>query len=204
MIRRINMDDDDQENCPSISDNHTNEEVEDSNIKPKRMSVISMTIIILFLVSVFFVFNFIVSRNNLNIEKQVFKLSDNSTLIFGDDNQYILSYLMGNYDIKMSGKYKITFDDEINENVKSQYKFYINEFKEEEYVLGFLELQNDTLYINEEKNEDGYINTYYILMVYYEEDKLVFLGYNVDTGTKIKFTQQNGEYEKYIESNTKK
>ena len=61
------MDDDDQENCPSISDNHTNEEVEDSNIKPKRMSVISMTIIILFLVSVFFVFNFIVSRNNLNI-----------------------------------------------------------------------------------------------------------------------------------------
>lgn len=198
------MDDDDQENCPSISDNHTNEEVEDSNIKPKRMSVISMTIIILFLVSVFFVFNFIVSRNNLNIEKQVFKLSDNSTLIFGDDNQYILSYLMGNYDIKMSGKYKITFDDEINENVKSQYKFYINEFKEEEYVLGFLELQNDTLYINEEKNEDGYINTYYILMVYYEEDKLVFLGYNVDTGTKIKFTQQIGEYEKYIESNTKK
>lgn len=198
------MDDDDQENCPSISDNHTNEEVEDSNIKPKRMSVISMTIIILFLVSVFFVFNFIVSRNNLNIEKQVFKLSDNSTLIFGDDNQYILSYLMGNYDIKMSGKFKITFDDEINENVKSQYKFYINEFKEEEYVLGFLELQNDTLYINEEKNEDGYINTYYILMVYYEEDKLVFLGYNVDTGTKIKFTQQIGEYEKYIESNTKK
>ena len=198
------MDDDDQVNCPSISDNHTNEEVEDSNIKPKRMSVISMTIIILFLVSVFFVFNFIVSRNNLNIEKQVFKLSDNSTLIFGDDNQYILSYLMGNYDIKMSGKFKITFDDEINENVKSQYKFYINEFKEEEYVLGFLELQNDTLYINEEKNEDGYINTYYILMVYYEEDKLVFLGYNVDTGTKIKFTQQIGEYEKYIESNTKK
>lgn len=198
------MDDDDQENCPSISDNHTNEEVEDSNIKPKRMSIISMTIIILFLVSVFFVFNFIVSRNNLNIEKQVFKLSDNSTLIFGDDNQYILTYLMGNYDIKMSGKYKITFDDEINENVKSQYKFYINEFKEEEYVLGFLELQNDTLYINEEKNEDGYINTYYILMVYYEEDKLVFLGYNVDTGTKIKFTQQIGEYEKYIESNTKK
>lgn len=198
------MDDDDQENCPSISDNHTNEEVEDSNIKPKRMSVISMTIIILFLVSVFFVFNFIVSRNNLNIEKQVFKLSDNSTLIFEEDNQYILSYLMGNYDIKMSGKYKITFDDEINENVKSQYKFYINEFKEEEYVLGFLELQNDTLYINEEKNEDGYINTYYILMAYYEEDKLVFLGYNVDTGTKIKFTQQIGEYEKYIESNTKK
>lgn len=198
------MDDDDQVNCPSISDNHTNEEVEDSNIKPKRMSVISMTIIILFLVSVFFVFNFIVSRNNLNIEKQVFKLSDNSTLIFEEDNQYILSYLMGNYDIKMSGKYKITFDDEINENVKSQYKFYINEFKEEEYVLGFLELQNDTLYINEEKNEDGYINTYYILMVYYEEDKLVFLGYNVDTGTKIKFTQQIGEYEKYIESNTKK
>lgn len=198
------MDDDDEVKCPSISDNHTNEEVEDSNIKPKRMSVISMTIIILFLVSVFFVFNFIVSRNNLNIEKQVFKLSDNSTLIFGDDNQYILSYLMGNYDIKMSGKYKITFDDEINENVKSQYKFYINEFKEEEYVLGFLELQNDTLYINEEKNEDGYINTYYILMVYYEEDKLVFLGYNVDTGTKIKFEQQVGEYEKYIESNTKK
>mgnify|MGYP003447188185 CR=1 FL=1 len=198
------MNKDDQENCHSISDNHTNEEVEDSNIKPKRLSVISMTIIILFLVSVFFVFNFIVSRNNLNIEKQVFKLSDNSTLIFGDDNQYILSYLMGNYDIKMSGKYKITFDDEINENVKSQYKFYINEFKEEEYVLGFLELQNDTLYINEEKNEDGYINTYYILMVYYEEDKLVFLGYNVDTGTKIKFTQQIGEYEKYIESNTKK
>lgn len=198
------MDDDDQVNCPSISDNHTNEEVEDSNIKPKRMSVISMTIIILFLVSVFFVFNFIVSRNNLNIEKQVFKLSDNSTLIFEEDNQYILSYLMGNYDIKMSGKYKITFDDEINENVKSQYKFYINEFKEEEYVLGFLELQNDTLYINEEKNEDGYINTYYILMAYYEEDKLVFLGYNVDTGTKIKFTQQIGEYEKYIESNTKK
>lgn len=198
------MDDDDQVNCPSISDNHTNEEVEDSNIRPKRMSVISMTIIILFLVSVFFVFNFIVSRNNLNIEKQVFKLSDNSTLIFEEDNQYILSYLMGNYDIKMSGKYKITFDDEINENVKSQYKFYINEFKEEEYVLGFLELQNDTLYINEEKNEDGYINTYYILMAYYEEDKLVFLGYNVDTGTKIKFTQQIGEYEKYIESNTKK
>lgn len=198
------MDDDDQVNCPSISDNHTNEEVEDSNIKPKRMSVISMTIIILFLVSVFFVFNFIVSRNNLNIEKQVFKLSDNSTLIFEEDNQYILIYLMGNYDIKMSGKYKITFDDEINENVKSQYKFYINEFKEEEYVLGFLELQNDTLYINEEKNEDGYINTYYILMAYYEEDKLVFLGYNVDTGTKIKFTQQIGEYEKYIESNTKK
>lgn len=198
------MDDDDQVNCPSISDNHTNEEVEDSNIRPKRMSVISMTIIILFLVSVFFVFNFIVSRNNLNIEKQVFKLSDNSTLIFEEDNQYILIYLMGNYDIKMSGKYKITFDDEINENVKSQYKFYINEFKEEEYVLGFLELQNDTLYINEEKNEDGYINTYYILMAYYEEDKLVFLGYNVDTGTKIKFTQQIGEYEKYIESNTKK
>lgn len=198
------MDDDDEVKCPSISDNHTNEEVEDSNIKPKRMSVISMTIIILFLVSVFFVFNFIVSSNNLNIEKQVFKLSDNSTLIFQKENQYMLSYKMGNQDIKMSGKYKMTFDEEINPNIKSQYKFYIEEFKKEEYVLGFLELQNDELYINDTKNADGYINTYYILMVYYEEDKMVFLGYNVDTGTKIKFEQQVGEYEKYIESNTKK
>ena len=198
------MDDDDQVKCPSISDNHTNEEVEDSNIKPKRMSAISMAIIILFLVSVFFVFNFIVSRNNLNIERKVFKLSDNSTLIFQTDNEYILSYKMGNQDIKMSGKYKITFGDEINENIKLQYKFYIDEFKKEEYVLGFLELQNDELYINDVKNDDGYINTYYILMAYYEEDKIMFLGYNVDTGTKIKFTQQIGEYEKYIESNTTK
>lgn len=198
------MDDDDQVKCPSISDNHTNEKVEDSNIKPKRMSVISMAIIILFLVSVFFVFNFIVSRNNLNIEKQVFKLSDNSTLIFEKDNQYILCYKMGNQDIKMSGKYKMTFGEEINENVVSQYKFYIDEFKKEEYTLGFLELQNDELYINDVKNDDGYINTYYILMVYYEDNNLMFLGYNVDTGTKIKFTQQVGEYEKYIESNTKK
>lgn len=198
------MDDDDDVMSPSISDNHTNEEVEDSNIKPKRMSIISITIIILFLVSVFFVFNFIVSRNNLNIEKQVFKLSDNSTLIFQKDNQYILSYQMGNQDIKMSGKYRITFGEEINENVISQYKYYINEFKKEEYVLGFLELQNDELYINDTKNDDGYINTYYILMAYYEEEKIIFLGYNVDTGTKIKFTQQVGEYEKYIESSTKK
>lgn len=189
------MDDDDDVMSPSISDNHTNEEVEDSNIKPKRMSIISITIIILFLVSVFFVFNFIVSRNNLNIEKQVFKLSDNSTLIFQKDNQYILSYQMGNQDIKMSGKYRITFGEEINENVISQYKYYINEFKKEEYVLGFLELQNDELYINDTKNDDGYINTYYILMAYYEDEKIIFLGYNVDTGTKIKFTQQVGEYE---------
>ncbi|MBO5476824.1 MAG: hypothetical protein J6A15_03600 [Clostridia bacterium] len=198
------MDDDDDVKCPSISDNHTNEEVEDSNIKPKRMSIISIAIIVIFLASVFFVFNSIVSRSNFNIENQVFKLSDNSTLIFQKDNQYILSYQMGNQYIKMSGKYRITFGDEINENVKSEYKYYINDFKRDEYVLGFLELQNDELYINDIKNDDGYINTYYILMVYYEEDKMTFLGYNVDTGTKIKFTQQIGGYEKYIESNTKK
>lgn len=198
------MDDDDDVKGPSISDNHTNVKVEDSNIKPKRMSIISITVIILFLVSVFFVFNFIVSRNNLNVEKQVFKLSDNSTLIFQKDNQYILSYQMLNQQVKMSGKYRLTLGDEINENVVSQYQYYIDEFEREEYVLGFLELQNDELYINDTKSDGGYINTYYILMVYYEEDSIIFFGYNVDTGTKIKFTQQVGEYEKYIESSTLK
>lgn len=196
--------DDDDVNGPSISDNHTNKKVEDTNIKPKRMSIISIAIIVVFLVSVFFVFNSIVSRSNLNIEKQVFKLSDNSTLIFKNNNQYVLSYQMGNQDIKMCGKYKITFDDEINKNVIAQYEYYINDFKREEYVLGFLELQNDELYINDIKNDQGYINTYYILMAYYEDNKIIFMGYNVDTGTKIKFEQQVGEYNKYIESNIEK
>lgn len=196
------MEDNENLDSPDISDNHTKKEIENNNPKFKIKSIISIFIIVaIFLLATIIIFNFLVSKENLDVKKKVFSLSDNSTLLFLDDKQYILNYQIMDKEIIMKGKYKITYGEHINENLLYQYSYYIEQFNDKNYTLGFLELQNDELYINNNKmnNDEGYINTYYILMAYYEDDTLIFYGYNVDTGIKIKFTQQVGEYANYYD-----
>ena len=69
--------------------------------------------------------------------------------------------------------------------------------------MTFLELQNEELYINNEKSENGYINMYYILMLYDENGKTQLLGYNVETGIKVKFEKQEKQFNKYYNEITK-
>jgi hypothetical protein len=165
----------------------------------KRISLFSIILIILVLAIIIFIAcKLIIKKNDLDLSREVFTLSDNSTLLFLDDENYILTYKVMDRDIKMKGKYRFTYGNNLNENLKFEYKTYIEEFKKEDYILAFLELQNEELYVNDIKSENGYVNTYYILMVYYEDGEIKFSGYNIDTGIKVNFEKQSGKFDEYL------
>lgn len=170
----------------------------------KRLSVFSIAIItIIVILSIIGLLKVVIKKDKKDLSQEVFLLSDKSTLLFVDDENYILKYNYKDEDITMYGKYRVTYDEDINENVKYSYKTYIEEFRKKDYNLSFLELQNEELYINNEKSENGYINMYYILMLYEEDGKAQLLGYNVDTGIKVKFEKQDNQFNKYYDEITK-
>lgn len=181
---------------PDTFADHT--KIEES--RPKRLSVISIILVLLVLGPIIFggLYLFFNNSNSLSVEKEVFLLSDNSILNFKDNEKYELSYNIMNENVVMKGKYKISYGNNINENIRYEYKKYIDQFLKKEYVLGFLELQSDEIYINDEMVENGFNNTYYILMAYFEDNTLTFTGYNIDTGVKIKFVNQKSELEKIV------
>ncbi len=170
----------------------------------KRLSIFSIAIItIIVILSIIGLLKLVIKKDKKDLSQEVFLLSDKSTLLFVDDENYILNYNYKDKDITMYGKYRVSYDEDINENVKYSYKTYIEEFKRKDYNLSFLELQNEELYINNEKSENGYINMYYILMLYDEDGKAQLLGYNVDTGIKVKFEKQEKQFNKYYNEITK-
>lgn len=170
----------------------------------KRLSIFSIAIItIVVILSIIGLLKVVIKKDKKDLSQEVFLLSDKSTLLFVDDENYILKYNYKDEDITMYGKYRVTYDEDINENVKYSYKTYIEEFRKKDYNLSFLELQNEELYINNEKSENGYINMYYILMLYEEDGKAQLLGYNVDTGIKVKFEKQEKQFNKYYDEITK-
>ena len=170
----------------------------------KRLSIFSIAIItIVVILSIIGLLKVVIKKDKKDLSQEVFLLSDKSTLLFVDDENYILKYNYKDEDITMYGKYRVTYDEDINENVKYSYKTYIEEFRKKDYNLSFLELQNEELYINNEKSENGYINMYYILMLYEEDGKAQLLGYNVDTGIKVKFEKQDNQFNKYYDEITK-
>ncbi len=170
----------------------------------KRLSIFSIAIItIVVILSIIGLLKVVIKKDKKDLSQEVFLLSDKSTLLFVDDDNYILKYNYKDEDITMYGKYRVTYDEDINENVKYSYKTYIEEFRKKDYNLSFLELQNEELYINNEKSENGYINMYYILMLYEEDGKAQLLGYNVDTGIKVKFEKQDNQFNKYYDEITK-
>lgn len=174
-----------------------NQEDDKSGSKKKIIHIlINCIVVFLLLILIVIIINYVHNKTKYDIKKKVFKLSDNSILTFHEDNNYELNYKVMNQDVNMQGKYKITFDEEISDNILYEYKYYIDKLKKDNSKLGFLELQNKELYINNIKSEDKYINTYYILIAYYEDENLKFVGYNVDTGIKVEFDQQIGEYNK--------
>ena len=172
--------------------------------RSKRLSIFSIAIItIIVILSIIGLLKLVIKKDKKDLSQEVFLLSDKSTLLFVDDENYILNYNYKDKDITMYGKYRVSYDEDINENVKYSYKTYIEEFKKKDYNLSFLELQNEELYINNEKSENGYINMYYILMLYDEDGKAQLLGYNVDTGIKVKFEKQEKQCNKYYNEITK-
>ncbi len=181
---------------PDISVNHTNTK---ENEKAKKILISIILVILILSVILCIAYNLFIKKDKFNLKEEVFILSDKSTLLFLDDENYILSYKIMNQNMKMKGKYKITYDDDIDEEVKREYQSYIQEFRKEDYILSFLELQNEELYVDDTKIENGHINTHYILMAYFEEGKLEFLGYNIDNGIKIKFEKQEGKFKEYLE-----
>lgn len=194
------VDNEKEEYSPNISNNHTN------NIqKSRRKSIITIILILIILallaiatMKLFF------KKDKFYLSQEVFLLSDNSTLLFIDEENYILSYDILDQTIDMKGKYRLTYNKSLDPNIEYEYSTYIQEFKEKNYTLGFLELQNQELYINDVKSSNGYVNTYYILMMYYDENNnLVLSGYNVDTGIRVGFKEQKGKfYEYYTDKNT--
>ncbi len=189
---------DEKQESPDIPDNHTKSE----NGEKQYVSIFSVILLVLIFVIVLCVLLGVVFGNiqTFDVKGKVFSLSDNSTLLFLEDGQnYILSYKVLNQEVIMRGKYKITFGDDINENVKYEYGTYMDKLSKEDYVLGFIELQNEDLYINGEKAELGYINTYYIVRSYFEDDKIMFSGYNVDTGVKVKFEEIKDKFDNYYD-----
>lgn len=189
---------DKKQESPDIPDNHTKSE----NGEKQYVSIFSVILLVLIFVIVLCVLLGVVFGNiqTFDVKGKVFSLSDNSTLLFLEDGQnYILSYKVLNQEVIMRGKYKITFGDDINENVKYEYGTYMDKLSKEDYVLGFIELQNEDLYINGEKAELGYINTYYIVRSYFEDDKIMFSGYNVDTGVKVKFEEIKDKFDNYYD-----
>ena len=191
------------EDKDSVPDNLDNPK---TNLKrsSKRLSIFSIAIItIVVILSIIGLLKVVIKKDKKDLSQEVFLLSDKSTLLFVDNENYILKYNYKDEDITMYGKYRVTYDEDINENVKYSYKTYIEEFRKKDYNLSFLELQNEELYINNEKSENGYINMYYILMLYEEDGKAQLLGYNVDTGIKVKFEKQDKQFNKYYDEITK-
>ena len=187
----------------SVPDNLDNPKTETKR-SSKRLSIFSIAIItIIVILSIIGLLKIVIKKDKKDLSQEVFLLSDKSTLLFVDDENYILNYNYKDKDITMYGKYRVSYDEDINENVKYSYKTYIEEFKKKDYNLSFLELQNEELYINNEKSENGYINMYYILMLYDENGKTQLLGYNVETGIKVKFEKQEKQFNKYYNEITK-
>ena len=187
----------------SVPDNLDNPKTETKR-SSKRLSIFSIAIItIIVILSIIGLLKLVIKKDKKDLSQEVFLLSDKSTLLFVDDENYILNYNYKDKDITMYGKYRVSYDEDINENVKYSYKTYIEEFKKKDYNLSFLELQNEELYINNEKSENGYINMYYILMLYDENGKTQLLGYNVETGIKVKFEKQEKQFNKYYNEITK-
>lgn len=185
------------EDKDSVPDNLDNPKTETKR-SSKRLSIFSIAIItIIVILSIIGLLKLVIKKDIKDLSQEVFLLSDKSTLLFVDDENYILNYNYKDKDITMYGKYRVSYDEDINENVKYSYKTYIEEFKRKDYNLSFLELQNEELYINNEKSENGYINMYYILMLYDEDGKAQLLGYNVDTGIKVKFEKQEKQFNQY-------
>lgn len=191
------------EDKDSVPDNLDNPKTE-TRRSTKRLSIFSIAIItIIVILSIIGLLKLVIKKDKKDLSQEVFLLSDKSTLLFVDDENYILNYNYKDKDITMYGKYRVSYDEDINENVKYSYKTYIEEFKKKDYNLSFLELQNEELYINNEKSENGYINMYYILMLYDENGKTQLLGYNVETGIKVKFEKQEKQFNKYYNEITK-
>lgn len=186
---------DEQKESPDIPVDRTKMEE-----KMKRHhSIFSIILLILiFLIVLSLILGFILNNiNTLNVKEKVFALSDNSTLLFLKDDTYILSYKVLNEEVIMKGNYKITYGDDINENIKYEYGDYIEKTSKDNYTLAFIELQNEELYINGKKAELGYVNTYYIVRAHFEDKSLMFNGYNIDTGIKVKFEEQRGKFKEY-------
>ena len=191
------------EDKDSVPDNLDNPKTETKR-SSKRLSIFSIAIVtVIVILSIIGLLKVVIKKDKKDLSQEVFLLSDKSTLLFVDDENYILNYNYKDKDITMYGKYRVSYDEDINENVKYSYKTYIEEFKKKDYNLSFLELQNEELYINNEKSENGYINMYYILMLYDEDGKAQLLGYNVDTGIKVKFEKQEKQFNKYYNEITK-
>ena len=188
---------DEQRMSSDIPDNHTKAEKQEK----QYVSIFSIILLVaIFVIVLCIILNLLFNNlNNYDVKGKAFTLSDNTTLLFLEDDTYILSYKVLNEEVLMKGKYKVTFGDDINENVKYEYGTYMDKLSKDNYVLGFIELQNEDLYINGEKAEIGYINTYYIVRSYFDEDNnLIFNGYDVDTGVKVKFKEQKGEFDNYL------
>ena len=191
------------EDKDSVPDNLDNPKTETKR-SSKRLSIFSIAIVtVIVILSIIGLIKLVIKKDKKDLSQEVFLLSDKSTLLFVDNENYILNYNYKDKDITMFGKYRVSYDDDINENIKYSYKTYIEEFKKKDYNLSFLELQNEELYINNEKSENGYINMYYILMLYDEDGKAQLLGYNVDTGIKVKFEKQEKQFNKYYNEITK-
>lgn len=174
-----------------------------NHTKSRRLSIISIIIIAVVALTILGIGikKLKASMKSYNIEKQAFLLSDNSKLMFVDEENYILTYKIMSQELIMKGKYKISFDDKINENIVYEYKDFINDLKSrnENSKVVFLELLNEDLYVNETKAVNGSRNIYYLLTTSFEEkNNLVLSGYNIDNGTKIKFTEQKGEFDSYL------
>ena len=191
------------EDKDSVPDNLDNPKTETKR-SSKRLSIFSIAIVtVIVILSIIGLIKLVIKKDKKDLSQEVFLLSDKSTLLFVDNENYILNYNYKDKDITMFGKYRVSYDDDINENVKYSYKTYIEEFKKKDYNLSFLELQNEELYINNEKSENGYINMYYILMLYDENGKTQLLGYNVETGIKVKFEKQEKQFNKNYNEITK-
>lgn len=176
-----------KEDGPDNSNNHTS-----IVQKKKRKSIITIFIIFIILIlAVLIILKLVIKKDDLDLSKEAFLLSDNSTLLFVDEENYILSYNILDQSIDMKGKYILTYGENLNPNIEFEYSSYIQDFKREDYILGFLELQNQELYINNIKSENGYVNTYYIVMIYFDEEgNLALSGYNIDTGIRVDFEKQ--------------
>ena len=189
---------DEQKMSPDIPDNHTNTGKEEK----QYVSIFSVILLVsIFVIVLCIILNLLLNNlNTYDVKGKAFTLSDDTMLLFLEDDTYILSYKVLNEEVLMKGKYKVTFGDDINENVKYEYGTYMDKLSKDNYVLGFIELQNEDLYINGEKAEIGYINTYYIVRSYFDEDNnLIFNGYDVDTGVKVKLKEQKGEFDNYLD-----